>query len=108
MSTTKHTPGPWVVDKPFPNGANLYVCANDENKESFYVAVMPLYDEHLRVQRDANANLIAAAPELLAALDLFVTLHKQPTSFKSDFRNALIIAEKAMAKAGHVNDIDGF
>lgn len=71
----KHTPGPWhacCLDGPAhyvfgPNGDET-ICGlnhNDPNE--------PTFDPHLGVitvdQRRANARLIAAAPELLAALE---------------------------------------
>jgi hypothetical protein len=59
MSDTRHTemlhtPGPWEVD-------GLYVRANGE-----YICDIKLADDDPNVI--ANARLIAAAPELLAAL----------------------------------------
>jgi len=50
--TATHTPGPWVCE----HGADDF----------FFVA--PVDGEFDRDQRDANARLIAAAPELLEAL----------------------------------------
>lgn len=58
-----HTPGPWIADQPFEghvaNASGRLVCS-----------AMGHYDgeEHTRKENVANARLIAAAPELLAAL----------------------------------------
>ncbi|MDH7548241.1 hypothetical protein [Stenotrophomonas geniculata] len=56
--STKHTPGPWSVedDTPF----SLWVsCPDGKN---------PLHMNRLNRDRLANATLIAAAPDLLSAL----------------------------------------
>lgn len=57
---SKHTPGPWSVedDTPF----SLWVsCPDGKN---------PLHQNRLNRDRLANARLIAAAPDLLAALQV--------------------------------------
>ena len=70
MTTTKHTPGPWAADMEPTDDGQIYV----------YPAKYPEYDNdrkdicdvhayHGSEQRDANAALIAAAPELLEALN---------------------------------------
>lgn len=69
MSGAKHTPGPWKVTKPR--------CGTDELRlrvvsESTDLDVADLYwcdpTDHDATQLAADANLIAAAPDLLAAL----------------------------------------
>ena len=68
MSEAKHTPGPWEFG---PNHSStglagqLVVRPAGEFPHGEWVAdVGSMYDDH----REANARLIAAAPELLAAL----------------------------------------
>lgn len=64
MKEFKGTPGPWVVDGQ-SNGARW----NVDDSEGYAVAMSfqrPNDKEY--VIRDANANLIAAAPDLLGAL----------------------------------------
>lgn len=63
--TTKatHTPGPWV--SPGTDGDDRVVCAAMQGKRRTLAHV---YGEDADA-RDANANLIAAAPDLLAALE---------------------------------------
>ena len=59
MNETKHTPGPWEV-------RGLYICASTDT----YIAKM-LHGDNLNPpdrETYGNANLIAAAPDLLAAL----------------------------------------
>lgn len=68
VQSVVHTPGPWVVydnwyiRTPNGKGSHAQVCAPIEPKMSD--------DEHR-----ANARLIAAAPELLEALQRFVAWH---------------------------------
>lgn len=72
---TQHTPGPWVADC---EGGSFGVFAEDDGREiarlhdkngnfpqSSFADTQYLYDG----QHEANARLIAAAPELLAALE---------------------------------------
>ena len=66
-----HTPGPWKVDKTVALGAyGVWTdCQGDENAR--HVRICSVYSggagDVPRDERDANANLIATAPELLAA-----------------------------------------
>lgn len=76
MTTTNHTPGPWAITKgaygalwagpamlPHP-GRDMEFCA--QARGASYLA-----------ERDADARLIAAAPDLLAALrDLFAGMEQ--------------------------------
>ena len=72
MSAAKHTPGPWepiklnsaplglwAVNAPGYGGRNPLVCGMEYSKGG------PI----LHAESEANARLIAAAPDLLAALD---------------------------------------
>lgn len=61
MSETKHTPGPWTVDGP---PENQIVWSAAENRVCFLA-----HSSGLDTKRDiATGRLIAAAPNLLAAL----------------------------------------
>lgn len=87
---TKHTPGPWELNSIGP----------DEDKDICFV-VWPHLDSiksrHNRiadVKGTANAHLIAAAPELLAALKRLVSSpHGEMAA------GDITIAETAIAKA---------
>lgn len=68
---SKHTPGPWETDKadhdvPYQDikikAARRTVC-------TVWIDDAPCHD--FNAEQDANARLIASAPELLAALRLF-------------------------------------
>ena len=63
---TKHTPGPWTVE----NGKRARGYMTAVMRDGFAIADVPClrgdpYDDD---EADANAHLIAAAPDLLAAL----------------------------------------
>lgn len=61
MSERKHTPGPWMVE-----GRTVYAL-NDDGYNRFSALVQ---DAHTPGDElEANAQLIAAAPELLEALE---------------------------------------
>jgi len=62
MSETKHTPGPWKIS----DGAIL--CQNVNAYGNFHIARFDRGDSDNTGEDLANARLIAAAPELLAAL----------------------------------------
>jgi hypothetical protein len=68
---SKHTPGPWEVD-PLGLGTPWSIC--DQRGDQIALANERLEDPR-RVKnppmRDANARLIAAAPELLEALQMY-------------------------------------
>ena len=76
MSATKHTPGPWyvgamndclfIIDQP-PRPSN------DDVNPNHQVRVLAKLDYRAA---DANARLIAAAPDLLEALKLFLRAEK--------------------------------
>lgn len=78
MAEAKHTPGPWewVKDSDgiaFLKGGGLYVLSPEFSADDERVHV----DTWLDVS-DANAALIAAAPELLKALTGLVTFFSPP------------------------------
>lgn len=74
--TTKHTPGPWEASAMGYESHPIYIRANYQLKRdgrlhgsAGAIAKIPASSFH---NIDANARLIAAAPELLEALDELV------------------------------------
>ena len=58
---SKHTPGPWEVEA---NGVTVR-----QQKKRYAMKICRAWEIYMaRSEREANARLIAAAPELLAAL----------------------------------------
>ncbi len=95
MSEKKFTPGPWKVSKSpdyFENGATVIRAENN-----CVIAVLTDLDWPIPKAREANANLIAAAPELLEALEeLSNRAHYADGGFYEDM---IVKAEKAIKKA---------
>ena len=77
MSETKFTPGPWEkvyrlnsIGEPLKNGRYVIRQMGDSKREDFYIAESP-YAAHRGgdvAVHEANAHLIAAAPDLYEAL----------------------------------------
>ena len=67
--TTKFTPGPWYVGTGTYEGRNIYSVASvtDDDGFTYQPIVASAEDDGIKCW-DANARLIAAAPDLLEAL----------------------------------------
>lgn len=65
-TAVQHTPGPWRVGTPGPNGC--YTIGTERGLMTAMIA-HSINMAGQKVEAEANACLIAAAPELLAALD---------------------------------------
>ena len=63
---SKHTPGPWEIQE-HPNGIYKYI-SGPEHLE-FAQVVWCMEDDERSPECEANARLIAAAPELLEAVE---------------------------------------
>lgn len=87
----KGTPAPWRCHDKRPNCSGYSIVGNDGQ----YIGFVGDSDELSPI--DANANLIAAAPELLQALQLIVSYHDDGN--RSLHREDLEMARKAIAKA---------
>ncbi len=103
-TTNKHTPGPWTVDA----SNSIHGPGNDPEK-TMLAAVR--FQGGANNRGDANARLIAAAPDLLAALkELWgycEDLQKSNPGYPGKLviqdygrlNNALILVPQAIAKA---------
>jgi len=104
--TENHTPGPWeashrlnAIGQPLKGGRYVILQKGSNKSEDFFVAEMPFAACRGGDQREheANARLIAAAPDMLAALkrverDLTIGVSSDP----------LQVIRAAIAKAaGH-------
>ena len=73
----KHTPGPWVYHSGavWKDGVDVYPKGSEDG-----IPIAKIHREPgsgtLPVERDANARLIAAAPELLEAIEWFLCHHR--------------------------------
>ena len=99
MQNTKHTPGPWKVGRYTPNATEISILTTGG------APVTPAWGPKFYVnseQAKANARLIAAAPDLLEALDAIVQRIYDGSSispYSAEYRNAL----NAIAKATGTN-----
>lgn len=95
----KHTPGPWFVDLDIRPGMewNNHIVARDGDLRICFMAHGGEYEDK-QAEAEANARLIAAAPELLAALELLV---KDVGDYEAWQRpcHALDVAREAITKA---------
>lgn len=96
-----HTPGPWTAQN-FPNRLTAHVYGGDgvTHTVTHIATIQPEDDNNaaVAVARD-NARLIAAAPELLAALlDLEFAARGQHEPIPV-LRSAIVSAREAITKA---------
>lgn len=93
----KFSQGDWVVDCDFItvmiNGVDTVIC--DFDPENVY----PTVDQHSTVESEANKKLIAAAPDLLAALESFVYDVENKQENDNIFEEAYHLAKNAIKKA---------
>ena len=76
---TGHTPGPWAVaiDQPAGDEPGPTFPAIVEAEHGWHIADLQVIDDHLgEAPREANARLLAAAPELLEALESMIASAK--------------------------------
>lgn len=91
MSEYEHTPGPWEVEASHRTPRDSVMAANNQQ-----IAVIG-QSSIKKGSHKANAQLIAAAPELLAAIELLVAHFAYPR----ENENLVVMqnARKAIAKA---------
>ena len=95
MTQTKHTPGPWVVgSRHTENGvltASGQLVANTHGSHR-------TYDREAQIlEQDANARLIAAAPDMMDALRQWQSA--ELTNDEQELRNARNARDAIIAKA---------
>jgi hypothetical protein len=83
--TPAHTPGPWRFDR--TNGS----IVGPDNKPVAYASAA-------RIEAEANGDLIAVAPDLLASLQPLLAHAKQPCQSQAVLAVAIAAAEAAIAK----------
>ena len=82
--THTHTPGPWRIDSKTRFGDHT-IAAGDSVKTCEFIA---------KTQNEANARLIAAAPELLEALQLvYANAGESPEWIRARIDSAISKAE---------------
>jgi len=95
----KHTDGPWVLIGSHPNeGFDCWWVRAQPSPalRGFTKDIAAITGPQASDEQAANAHLIAAAPELLEALDLMVAVSRSTAGFSPMIRQQ---AEAALAKA---------
>lgn len=91
--TNRHTPGPWLINN-WPQGdAEIRIGAAGTPR----IATVHLRDVSINQQK-ANAHVIAASPQMLAALRSLLAYHDMPKD-EAEYQNALRNARAAIAQA---------
>lgn len=106
MNTTKHTPGPWIYGQAV-NGKEFVVGPSTHDSEGgheiAYVAHVtrpdPICTPESHATVEANARLIAAAPELLAACQALLAEANDPDHPHQGCHCPACQARAAIAKA---------
>ena len=109
-TNTRHTPGPWHSEKMrAPNGGTYYRVFTDRDKdaaphEQVNGPVAQVFCDYGGFGTpDGNAHLIAAAPDLLAALEVLMhavdPYSTGPDDVEPYFRAPMDAARAAIAKA---------
>ena len=90
---TEHTPGPWEIEEHYHFG---YRWISGPEHSQLAQVVWCMEDEDRSPECEANAYLIAAAPDLLEALQNLLKVHKGEGGTQ---HHAGYIARAAIAKA---------
>lgn len=95
-TVAQHTPGPWAVR---PNGANSSPFGIEDAEQNHIASAIFEMTNGIEGAR-ANARLIAAAPDMLAALKRLWELGQEPyPEVERETADALADARNAIAKA---------
>jgi len=89
---TKHTPGPWIIEDDYVTDCDGNIVA-DVFKENQWNTTEGMVTEEM--PWEANARLIAAAPELLYALqELFEGLVMEGVAYHRVMKKAKTLIDK--------------
>ena len=95
----KHTPGPWEVRLSMGSQSIAYDISSDDGR----VCSSPRWATPREDEALANARLIAAAPDLLEALEAIMHAHQADIEFDPDpdspAHDAWDMADAAISKA---------
>jgi len=86
--TTKHTPAPWI-----DNGEGLIV--SNKGDVATIAAAYDLHNDYTGTEQEANARLIAAAPELLELLEGLTFIAETVAHLRGLERDILPTTDKA-------------
>lgn len=92
----KYTPGPWRIAAPICEDDKLRIEDSDGRRLAIIAGVYPMGPK----TEDANARLIAAAPELVIALKMCAAVLSGEAMSKSTLVYALESARDVLKKVG--------
>lgn len=87
-----HTPGKWAVHWAMAQGGEAHHIVDDRDMDDLSVIATVLFHDDVEGETKANARLIAAAPDLLAALQDLMDFDKMHTFDQITARRAAIAA----------------
>lgn len=97
MSIQKHTQGPWRLETDYPKG---FLILKDEPHPSHDpVWTVANVNACMGAESKSNARLIAAAPDLLAALKAMLSMFGDHEQYDDDSAQVIAEAREALAKA---------
>ena len=100
MTEAKHTPGPWRTRASQDASGDIGITAPDvPNVIAECFADMRFVGEFAIVEAQANAHLIAAAPETTDALRSLLRLFEEIDGGENDDAPELVAARAALAKS---------
>jgi len=101
-NTHTHTPGPWKVE-PFVQSINSYPNWHSftvrHDRTNVHIATVGDVDRYYEKNNEANARLIASAPDLLAALESLVEMDDDPIRYMACCSYRIDAARAAIEKA---------
>lgn len=110
MKHSKHTPGPWKSTKRYNKQTERFQLVSIESESGRQIAIMsehhgdtpltPMSQFETSAQDDADAHLIAAAPEMLEALEAVRDRNTEdPNDYDRVFQKVLVAITKAKGGA---------
>lgn len=92
MSEGKHTPGPWLVTKEYDHNDDVIFAVEVEGGQRVCDLMTDFPED------EANARLIAAAPDMLEALEGLVSYLDRTCLYEDSGAGARIVAAIRKAK----------
>ncbi len=99
MTNTKHTPAPWYFEPYSDERGTSYGYVIGARKLRSIAVTTGKAGSCLQDENEANARLIAAAPELLAALQAYQAHYNAMETFPHSVNHPYELAKAAITRA---------
>jgi len=96
MNETKHTPGPWTATPSYINLGEWEIYGNEDGDNAQHIGSIEAEGTE---QAEANARLIAAAPDLLEACESMLGFLSADTLDLRDYEQMESEVKRVIAKA---------